>query len=137
MNKKGRSNNSLSETSMMMVANIIKLSSFSIAQMSLGTAPKKLPSLTGSNTILNNNPSVPQFSGSLKSQEPHSVSKPVSYLIEPVEGNGSLYVMPEEKGIDEKTLDYIRKVHEKNWLDSNKSSMKTPFILPPPPGGAM
>ncbi|KAA8540889.1 hypothetical protein F0562_024973 [Nyssa sinensis] len=121
MNKKSRSKRSLCEKSMKIVANIVKLSSFSIAKISLGTAgppprTKNLASFDSDKVV--NDPLLPRFPGS-RSQEPQCSSKSVSYLIEPIEGNEFVDVICEEKSIDGRASAYITKVHEKNRHDLN------------------
>ncbi|KDP31170.1 hypothetical protein JCGZ_11546 [Jatropha curcas] len=118
MSGKVRGNDSLCEKSMKVVVNIIKLSSFSLAKMSLGeTGPsvvtKNLPSVTGSIKDAKE-PLLPELPGSRKSQQVRSRSKPVSFVMQPDEGNGSSYVIHEDSIIDGKASDYIRKFHEKN-----------------------
>ena len=139
MNNKGKRNKSLCEKSMKMVTNIVKLSSFSIAKVTLGTSEpyspvtKKLVSFSGSVKV-SNGPPLPQFSGSQRAKEPESRSNPISYLIEPVEGNmSSSYVIREETSVDGKASDYIRRIHAKNRYDSAEASSISPYIMPPPP----
>ncbi|KAK2965162.1 hypothetical protein RJ640_005325 [Escallonia rubra] len=121
---------------MMVVTNMVKLSSLSIAKASLGTpgtpqSTKKLASVTGTGTVARN-PSLPQFPRTPRSQEPQSSSKPI-YLIQPDEGNVSSYVIDEEKSVDVKASDFIRKVHEKNRYDSSETSDFSLHLMPPPP----
>ncbi|CAK7322921.1 unnamed protein product [Dovyalis caffra] len=138
MSSKHRSNNSLCEKSMKMVVNIIKLSSFSIAKMSLGTpsppvVTKSLVPGTGSVMVVNE-PLLSQIPGSQRSQEPQGSSKPISFVMQPDEGNGSSHVIHKENSvIDGRASDYIRKVHEKNRNDAREMSKLSPYILPPPP----
>ncbi|KAK9278255.1 hypothetical protein L1049_027819 [Liquidambar formosana] len=81
-NKKARNNNkSLCQKSMKMVTNILKLSSFSIAKMSLGSArppaaTKNLASMKGS-IMVASEPLLPQFPLSQRSLEPERSSKPI------------------------------------------------------------
>ncbi|KAG5230071.1 Serine/threonine-protein kinase [Salix suchowensis] len=117
MSSKHRNNNSICEKSMNMVVNIIRLSSFSIATMSLD----HLPLMT-------------QIPGSRRSQESHGSSKPISFVMQPDEGNGSSRVIHKENSfIDERASDYIRRVHEKNRKDALEASKHSPHIPPPPP----
>ncbi|OAY30957.1 hypothetical protein MANES_14G072000v8 [Manihot esculenta] len=124
MSRKVRSNDSLCEKSMKMVVSIIKLSSFSIAKMSLGaTEPavvtKKLAPVTGS-VMDANGPLLPQIPRSHKSQQVRSRSKPFSFVMQPDEGNSSAYTIHEENSvIDGMASDYIRKFHEKNSYDAH------------------
>ncbi|CAN1836222.1 hypothetical protein LINPERHAP1_LOCUS34696 [Linum perenne] len=140
MGGKDRSNNSLCEKSMKVVVNIIRLSSFSIAKMSLGTAgsgsgspvlKRNLAPMTNS-AVATKEPLLPQIPGSRRSQEPQTRSNHKSFLMEPGKGNGSSSCMVHEESsvIDGKASDYIRKVHEKNRNDASKLA---PLILPPPP----
>lgn len=128
MNSKDRSNKSICEKSMKMVVNIIKLSSFCIAKVSLGVgghpvAAKNLVPVISS--VMVDMPSQ-----SRRSQELQSSSKQTSYLIEPSEKDKSI-VIREEMSIDGRASAYIRKVHEnRNHYDASKLSQ---FILPPPP----
>lgn len=123
MNSKGRrSNKSICEKSMKMVANIVKLSPLFIAKMSLGTTA--VPSTS--------NRSLSSFSGPVKvsntpPQEPKSSSRPViSYLIEPTEGHyKSSYTIPiheELTSVDGRASDFIRRVHEKIRYDSGEAA---------------
>ncbi|KAF9667798.1 hypothetical protein SADUNF_Sadunf15G0060900 [Salix dunnii] len=138
MSSKHRNNNSLCEKSMNMVVNIIKLSSFSIAKMSLGTpsppvVSKSLVPVPGSvaaaNEIL-----MSQIPGSQRSQESQGSSKPISFVKQPDEGNGSSHVIHKENiFIDAMASDYIRKVHEKIRNDALEASERSPYIPPPPP----
>ncbi|CAN0900726.1 hypothetical protein LINGRAHAP2_LOCUS21006 [Linum grandiflorum] len=136
-----RSSNSLCEKSMKMVVNIIRLSSFSIAKMSLGTAAsgsgspvvnRNLAPMTNS-VVAAKEPLLPQIPGSQRSQEPQTRSKHKSFLMEPArkgKGSSSCMVHEESSVIDGMAADYIRKVHEKNRNDASKLA---PLILPPPP----
>ncbi|TXG50361.1 hypothetical protein EZV62_022885 [Acer yangbiense] len=73
---------------MKMMVNIIKLSSFSIAKMSLGAAG---PSPAATKNLQVNEPLLPQSPGSQKSEKPKNSSKPVSFLMEPTGGSESYY----------------------------------------------
>ncbi|CAL5372505.1 unnamed protein product [Camellia sinensis] len=131
-NNKGstRSNNkkSLYEKSMKMVSNILKLSSFSSAKMTLGGTPS-----------LKTTPPPPsplsQLPGTQMAREPSNSSKPVSYVTEPFEGNdgSSLHVIHEENGIDGDASKYIKRVHDKYRYDLSEGSTLSPNIFPPPP----
>ncbi|TMW84931.1 hypothetical protein EJD97_024112 [Solanum chilense] len=132
MKNKSRSNNSLCEKSMKMVTNVIRLSSFSIARMSLGIATEPSPGGKIPATFIKDSPTA-QFPESLRSQEPVNVKKPLAYLIEPTEnGKSSLYAV-NDKCVDGRASDYIRRVHEKNRHDSNEAMSFSAFIIPPPP----
>ncbi|KAK4370862.1 hypothetical protein RND71_010337 [Anisodus tanguticus] len=134
MKNKSRSNNSLCEKSMKMVTNVIRLSSLSIASMSLGIvtqpAAGKMP--TSGSAAFIKGPSTAQFPESLRSQEPMNVKKPIAYLIEPAESGKSLYAI-NEKSVDGRASDYIRRVHEKNRHDLNEAMRFSAFVIPPPP----
>lgn len=137
MSSKDRSSKSLCEKSMKMVANIIRLSFFSIARMSLGAGGH--PAAVGRNLehvthvretvkIDDNNSMPSQSPGSRRSQQPQSSSR-LSYLIEPDEKDDSSHVIREELGVDGRASAYIRRVHEKNR--SNYDAAKhSPLILP-------
>lgn len=138
MKNKSRSNNSLCEKSMKMVTNVIRLSSFSIARMSLGIATQPAPEPAGKipssypATFIKGSPTA-QFPESLRSQEPLNIKKPIAYLIEPTEsGKSSLYAV-NDKSVDGRASDYIRRVHEKNRHDSNEAMSFSAFVIPPPP----
>lgn len=127
-----RNKKSLCETSMEMVANIIKLSSFSIAKKSLGIIEPPSPAKT-----LQTKPSSdmvvdkPQPLRTQKSVKPKNSPRP-TYFLEPNGGNESQYIVHEEKSpIDDRASYYIRKVHQKNRRDLSESSNLLP--LPPPP----
>lgn len=111
MKSKEKKDNALYENSMKVVANLIKMSSFSLAKMSLGTIendpvkPRKLEPAT-SFVVVEKNPM-------LRSQEPVTRKKKFSYLVEPDEGYQSK-VVKEDMNVDGKASEYIRKVHEKN-----------------------
>ncbi|XP_065876735.1 uncharacterized protein [Euphorbia lathyris] len=128
---KDKSNDSLCEKSMKMVVNIIKLSSFSIAKMSLGvvlTEPslvnKNLTPVTGS-VMVTDQPEIP--AGSRKSsQQMRSRSKPYSFVMQKAdEEKGSTYMIREGNSlIDGMASDYIKKFHEKNSRDREHEKSK-------------
>lgn len=126
-------NNSLRDNSMKMVVNIIKLSSFSIANMSLGAAG---PS-TATKIVGDNEPLLPQFPGSQKSEKSWNSSK-ATFLMEPSGGDKSSYVnlIQEGKCVDGMASEYIRKVHQKNKSFCETSNLSQD-ILPPPPRAVM
>ncbi|KAF5734163.1 hypothetical protein HS088_TW16G00607 [Tripterygium wilfordii] len=151
MSGEEKSRRSFCEDSMKMVTNIIKLSSFSIAKLTLGTAsssssssPVAVKSLapevarscsgsgSGSGSVM-----VPQIPGSRRSQKPRSSSKPVSFVMQPAdrENESSSYVIHEEKKsvIDDQASDYISKVRKKNRKYLDETSMHYQDIVPPPP----
>ncbi|XVF50228.1 hypothetical protein PTKIN_Ptkin04bG0079300 [Pterospermum kingtungense] len=123
-----RNDKSLCEKSMKMVVNIIKLSSFSIAKMSLGTSGTEHPSSpTKSLTPATDSDMV---TDQLLQQ---SSSKPYSYVVQPEGGNESMMVHQEKRDGDGIFAAYIRKVHEKNRSNFHEASKLSPYILPPPP----
>ncbi|KAK7291663.1 hypothetical protein RIF29_06984 [Crotalaria pallida] len=81
---KSKNEKSLCEISMEVVANVIRLSSFSIAHKTVGTTT------TGkAGKYPEREPLVPdQFPASKRSQEPQSHANP-TFMIKPVEGSGS------------------------------------------------
>ncbi|GMJ04976.1 hypothetical protein HRI_004166800 [Hibiscus trionum] len=126
--------NSLCEKSMKVVVNIFKLSSFSIARMSLGetTATKSLPSAV-TNSVVDGRP---PRSSSRMSEKLQSLSTPYSFVMQPERrGNYEPRVVGEEKRDEEegKFAAYIRKVHEKNRGNLHEAAKLSPYILPPPP----
>lgn len=126
-NARSNSYQSLCEKSILVAANMIKLSSFSIAKMSLGiggtpASPRNSTSSTAPNTVTNDHLHPGRSSRSLV---PERSSKPITYLIEPNEGAGSSYVIQEEKGVDGKASDYIRKIHSL-LSDSEETSIRPP-----------
>ncbi|KAE8722244.1 hypothetical protein F3Y22_tig00014304pilonHSYRG00114 [Hibiscus syriacus] len=132
---------SLCEKSMKVVANIIKLSSFSIAKMSLGeatghpTAAKGRPtSVTDSDTFADGPMSQPPLSSGM-SEKLQSRSKPYSFVMQPEDGgNESLEVRGGERDDgDGKFSAYIKKVHEKNRSNLHEAAKLSPYMLPPPP----
>ncbi|KAI5569114.1 hypothetical protein BDE02_12G056800 [Populus trichocarpa] len=137
MSSKNRSNNSLCEKSMKVAVNIIKLSSFSIAKMSLGThgppvVTKSHIPMTGS-VMVANEPLLSQIPGSRRSQESQGSSKPISFVMQPDEGNGSTRAIQKENSvIDGRASDYIRKVHEKNHNDARETSELSSYVPPLP-----
>lgn len=135
MSSDDRCNKSLCEKSIKMVANIIKVSSFSISKMTLGAgrhtaAAGSLEPLVDS-AMVDNKPVPSQIDGSRRSQQPQSGSKR-SFLIEPGEKNdsSSTYEIHEEMSVDGRASAYIRKVHEKNRNNYDASKFSP---LPPPP----
>ncbi|WRX17575.1 hypothetical protein QQP08_010062 [Theobroma cacao] len=117
-----RNDKSLCEKSMKMVVNIIKLSTFSIAKMSLGatghpTATENFIPATDSDMVTDDL-LQPQFSGSLRSKKLQN-SKPISFVMQPGGGNESLMVHEDKRDIDGRFAAYIKKVHEKNRRGGN------------------
>ncbi|KAF8037203.1 hypothetical protein BT93_B0189 [Corymbia citriodora subsp. variegata] len=137
MNYNKRSNDSLCERSMKMVTNILRLSSLSIASMSLGTTSR--PDLARSHSSAKDSSmmaeelAVWQFPGTRRSQEPLSRSKPISYLVELEDGTESAHVLRDDMNVDGMASDYIERVHKKNRHYSREASENSPIILPPPP----
>ncbi|KAJ6676758.1 hypothetical protein OIU85_009981 [Salix viminalis] len=127
MSSKHRNNNSICEKSMNMVVNIIRLSSFSIATMSLGSP---CPPVVSKRLVPVEAGSVAAAKEPLMTQS----SKPISFVMQPDEGNGSSRVIHKENSfIDERASDYIRRVHEKNRNDAHEASKHSPHMPPPPP----
>ncbi|KAI3429975.1 uncharacterized protein J3R85_008480 [Psidium guajava] len=136
MNYKKRSSNSICERSMKMVTDILRLSSLSIASMSLGTAGHpasvRIRSSGKDSCMMAEEPVVPQFPSSRQSQEPKSRLKPMSYLVEPENWIKSANVLHDDKNVDGMASDYIEWVH-KNQYYLGEASENSPIILPPPP----
>lgn len=79
---------------------------------------------TSKKAITTRSPQPARFRGSLKSQK---LQKPVSYLLEPVEGGKSMYIMSDkEKNVDGMASDYIRKVYKKIHNSESSAQKKTP-----------
>ncbi|KAJ7956306.1 Homeobox-leucine zipper protein [Quillaja saponaria] len=146
MNRKAKSDHeSLCEKSMKIVTNIVKLSSFSIAHMTLGTTTGKdakhlAPTVAGSD-MASNESMLSQFpeSRSRRSQEPQSHSNPI-YVTKPVQANGSLHLIHKERAdhikpkredsVDGLASDYIRKVRKQLGYDFHDTSKLSPYALP-------
>ncbi|WCJ36009.1 hypothetical protein M5689_017231 [Euphorbia peplus] len=122
---------------MKMVVNIIKLSSFSIAKMSLGVGTesslvkKNLAPVVTASVTVSDQPEIP--AGSRKSsQQLRSRSKPYSsFVMQKAEdgGKGSTYMIREGNSlIDGMASDYIKKFHEKNSREHVKSKLYRPLF---------
>ncbi|KAJ6411662.1 hypothetical protein OIU84_008278 [Salix udensis] len=89
------------------------------------------------NMVLSPNALVPVAAGSVPAaKEPLMTqsSKPISFVMQPDEGNGSSRVIHKENSfVDERASDYIRRVHEKNRNDAHEASKHSPHMPPPPP----
>uniref|UniRef100_A0A2P2NFM3 Uncharacterized protein n=1 Tax=Rhizophora mucronata TaxID=61149 RepID=A0A2P2NFM3_RHIMU len=137
MSRKERNNNSLWTKSMKIAVDIIRQSSLSIAQTSLGTSGppvsmKNFAPVTGS-VVASKETLLSQVSGGRRLQEPQSSSKPISFMMQPDEGNGSSYVTHEESNmIDGKASAYIKKVHARYHNDALEAPMLAPYLLPLP-----
>lgn len=121
-----RMKKSLCEESMLLVANVIKFSSLSLANLSFGTtlrktarADKNRVPLTAKLPSINNvsmvRPQLPRTKRSLQEPESNS-SKPYSnshFNIEPEKDNSS-YNLIRENNIDERATEYIKRIHGKN-----------------------
>ncbi|QCD80915.1 hypothetical protein DEO72_LG2g1238 [Vigna unguiculata] len=120
---KSKNEKSLCEKSMKVVVNIIKLSSFSIAQKSLGGTSKK----SGPESDMDSDEEAPvpdQFPTTRRSQQPQSRANP-TYVIKSCGSNGStehlIYqervptdVNPnKEQCVDGLASDYISKIRNK------------------------
>ncbi|KAK7389006.1 hypothetical protein VNO78_23837 [Psophocarpus tetragonolobus] len=121
---KSKSEMSLCEKSMKVVVNVIRLSSFSIAQMTLGATSTRKAS-PGSDVDPDEESLVPdQFPASKRSQQPQSRANPI-YVIKSDGSNGStehlIYqervpgdVNPKkEQCVDKSASDYICKIRNK------------------------
>lgn len=139
MTSKDRNNRSLCGKSMKVAVNIVKMSAFSIAKMSLGAsaAAKTAGPFTDSVTLAKD-PPLSTLSGSQRSEKPQNSTNPVSFLMEPNKGNKSSYVIHEDKSaVDYDASAYIWKVHKRNRSDLSESSNLPQYILPPPPYAAV
>ena len=129
-NETSHKKKSLCKKSMMLVANIMKLSTISLASMSLGTNFKQPPidCVPATAEVPSVNASmVPEFPRSQRSQEPESDPKQYSYLIEPEKDNSSYVIC--ERDIDEKAAEYIKRIHERNRNDSNTAAFSSISLL--------
>ncbi|KAL5722431.1 hypothetical protein ACHQM5_005954 [Ranunculus cassubicifolius] len=127
-NKNKRSNQkSLCEKSMKIVVNILKISSLSLATMSLGSPSGngKLKSEVTEITFVTKN------SGQSRLKEPENSLKTSSYLLNPDQEKASSYVIHNEMNVDGKASDYIQRFHAKNRAHS--SNLKASFLIIPPP----
>ncbi|XVF09196.1 hypothetical protein REPUB_Repub07fG0071100 [Reevesia pubescens] len=109
-----RNDKSLCEKSMKMVVNIIKLSSFSIAKMSLGAighpaATKNLTPPTDSDMVTDELLQT-QFSRIQMSEKLQNSSKTCSFLMQPGGGDESLMVHEEKREDDVIFAAYIKKI---------------------------
>lgn len=109
---------SLCEKSMKVVANVIRLSAFSIAKRSLGSTGSGGPVASSRNfqpatETLN---MVAAAKPLLRAQKPQTSSNQ-TYYVEPDGVKGSSYVVMEDMNVDGRASDYIRKVREKNQKD--------------------
>lgn len=121
MNSKAKSNGCVCEKSMKMEFNIIKLSSFSIAKMSLGAAGPAVVARNIAHAMDANGSLLPQIHRSQKPQQLRGRSKPFSFVMQPDEGKSSSSCMihGEKSVIDGMASAYIRKFHEKNIYDAH------------------
>ena len=103
-----RSEESLCEKSMKVVANVIRLSAFSIAKRSLGTTVGDPVEPSGNNLQTKTNSLIVPSKPLLRAQIPQTKSKQ-TYLVEPV--------VKEDMNVDGRATDYIRKVRQKNHKD--------------------
>ncbi|GLU12265.1 hypothetical protein SLE2022_289600 [Rubroshorea leprosula] len=110
-----RDNKSLYEESLKMAVGIIKLSSFSIAKMSLGPSgpPTGTENPAAALDSASDKPPLRQSARSQKSEKLQSSSKPV--LMQPAggENEGSISILHMMHESDETFSDYIRRVREK------------------------
>ncbi|GAV74385.1 hypothetical protein CFOL_v3_17865 [Cephalotus follicularis] len=123
---------------MKMVANFVRLSSFSIAMMSLGEGghPGSTTAFAPASSLdsVAAEPLVSQISGDRRFRETQSCSKPISYLMQPSKEDVSSFVIHrEDSATDEMFANYIRKAHEKNRNNLHESSKLAPIKLRPLP----
>ncbi|KAG8388641.1 hypothetical protein BUALT_Bualt02G0146500 [Buddleja alternifolia] len=123
-----------------MVTNFLMLSSFSLAKTSLRKPPPPpLPPTTTGNphersSSFDQPPGLAgSLHGSLRSLEPRRSSKPMSYLLQPMDEGNTNSSNIVRSDVDRKASAYIRKVHEKNRHNSNETSNLDTYIMPPPP----
>ncbi|CAK9165170.1 unnamed protein product [Ilex paraguariensis] len=161
MTRKARNRKkSLCEKSMQVVVNIIKLSSFYVAGLNLGSnggVPEGNIAVLNAPVQPSNALPSSQQSRSQRLQETELGSKSFTYLTGSDEGERSSYMVCgtnnndsrfsdyikrfhdrnmnelNTASINGKVSEYIRRFHEKNPYDSMKGSKGLPFILPPPP----
>ena len=108
----------------------MKLSTLSLASMSLGTTFKQPPIVCVPATAefpSVNASMVPEFPRSQRSQEPESDPKQYSYIIEPEKDNSSYVIC--ERYIDEKAAEFIKRIHERNRNDSNTAAFSSMSLL--------
>ncbi|KAI4336070.1 hypothetical protein L6164_014645 [Bauhinia variegata] len=114
--------NSLSEKSMKVVTNMIRMSSFSLSHKTLGTCRSAAKDIPGSDKVPEREPLVvpSQSHGSRRLLEPQSRSNP-TYVIKPAGNNGlhsihkeRIPVPPkkEDSSVDGLATDYIRKIRK-------------------------
>ncbi|KAJ7953709.1 hypothetical protein O6P43_025372 [Quillaja saponaria] len=103
---------SLCEQSILLVANIIKLSSFTLGGMTLGTNIRR-PGMTSGRD--NSSRLVPKVgrSRSQRSQEPESIRKPRSYLMKPAKNVPPVFNMQQIDDVNATASDYIKRIREK------------------------
>ncbi|EXB74732.1 hypothetical protein L484_011011 [Morus notabilis] len=133
---------SLCEKSMLLVANIIKLSSLSFVTVSFNkktsvrstpkAVEKKRASSSTAKVAETMDSLVPECSRSQRSKEPESGSKPRSCLMELPKKVSPLYVTREkEQDIDDRAADFIRRTHEKiKKSDLNSATKRFSYKFP-------
>ncbi|GLT50473.1 hypothetical protein SLA2020_239580 [Shorea laevis] len=113
-----RNNKSLYEKSLKMAGGIIKLSSFSIAKMSLGASgpPTGIKNPAAALDSVSDKPLLLQSTRSQMSEKRQSSSKPISFLMQPAggENEGSIPILQMMHESDEMFSYYVEKVHQKN-----------------------
>ena len=116
MKSKERKDKSLYKNSVKVVANLIKMSSFSIANTSPGAEenesvlePRNKLQPAESFVMVANNPIRELQEANTES------SKQISYMVNEV--YRSSHVIQEDKNVDGRATEYIRKVREKNQND--------------------
>lgn len=116
MKSKERKDKSLYGNSMKVLANLVKMSSFSLAKRNVReteneSAPEPRNRLQPVKSIVTvgKNPTfkIPE--------QKTATPKPISYLVN--EGYRSSYVVPEDMNVDGRASDFIQKVHKNNQSD--------------------
>ncbi|KAF9624701.1 hypothetical protein IFM89_012994 [Coptis chinensis] len=125
---------SLCEKTMKIVVNIMKISSLSLAQMSLGStaAPQTITYENSSSDAFVEITRITQDSGQLRLQELENSSNLSSLFLNPNEGKASSYVIREVKDVNEAASDYIHKFHDNNRKHASNFKV-SPYVIPPPP----
>ncbi|PON86106.1 hypothetical protein TorRG33x02_181560 [Trema orientale] len=131
MKDKESSEESLCEKSMKVVANVIRLSAFSIARRSLGITVESPVAHSGNLQTTRSSLMVPS-KPLLRAQKPQIMSNQ-TYLVEPEHetyNGSSSYVVKEDMNVDGRASDYIRKVRQKNQKDLSVASETSSYKVP-------
>ncbi|PON34162.1 hypothetical protein PanWU01x14_346560 [Parasponia andersonii] len=126
-----RSEESLCEKSMKVVANVIRFSAFSIAKRSLGTTFESPVAPSGNLQTTRSFLTVPS-KPLLRAQKPQIMSNQ-TYLVKPehkTDNGSSSYVVKEDMNVDGRASDYIRKVRQKNQRDLSVASETSSYQVP-------